>query len=434
MVDLKRRKVLNLAIFGSIFSFIPKTNLLGNDQRKVSQVVWGGLGFSVPNSKIPTLFPNTSLALGQLGESNESSEDFKIGFSRLSKAFVGALKSEYTGGVLDPDLIDSKSDPGLLFVTALDFEQKIDIPTKGNEFIEIGYLFGASQVFYVELPTRGGSDGELRILYSFPHRVGRSDGIDRSSTKNYKGKVFRELLLPSESNPNEMTLVDFFQKKLLSKNFDYDRPIGRARVVKASISQKAGQRIAEYKVGSYLNEKFLGQCLSASLAEYANISLLPYGQNDLLNRGLAQRFTKRLEVEKIFDGLSDPANNNFNIELNLLSIFRKANGSNVGSNLYARGVQYNIKIFDTFGGNRAVLDKDIYLVNNAELPKSMLENMIDYDIKEFVQLTIALFDSFAKLIVSGNVNELEKIGIKNKKDIDLFNQLNKMLEKCRIIS
>ena len=162
--------------------------------------------------------------------------------------------------------------------------------------------------------------------------------------------------------------------------------------------------------------------------------MLPYGQNDLLNRGLAQRFTKRLEVEKIFDGLSDPANNNFNIELGLLSIFRKANGSNVGSNLYARGVQFNVKVFDTFGGNKVIFDKDIYLVNNAELPKSMLENMIDYDIKEFVQLTIALFDSFAKLIVSGNVNELEKIGIKNKADIKFFAELNQLLEKCRVIS
>ena len=89
----------------------------------------GRTGFSVPNSKIPTLFPSTGLALGQLGKSNESSEDFKIGFAKLSKALL-VLKSEYKGGVLDPDLIDSKSDPGLLFVTALDFEQKIDIPTR----------------------------------------------------------------------------------------------------------------------------------------------------------------------------------------------------------------------------------------------------------------------------------------------------------------
>ena len=105
------------------------------------------------------------------------------------------------------------------------------------------------------------------------------------------------------------------------------------------------------------------------------------------------RIYKTSQGGKDFDGLSDPANNNFNIELSLLSIFRKANGSNVGSNLYA-SVQFNIKIFDTFGGNEVIFDKDIYYINNAELPKSMLENMIDYDIKEFVQLTIALFDSF----------------------------------------
>ena len=46
----------------------------------------------------------------------------------------------------------------------------------------------------------------------------------------------------------------------------------------------------------------------------------------------------------------------------------------------------------------------------------MLENMIDYDIKEFVQLVI-IFDSFAKLIVSGNVNEFSKI-LKNKADLN----------------
>ena len=100
----------------------------------------------------------------------------------------------------------------------------------------------------------------------------------------------------------------------------------------------------------------------------------------------------------------------------------------------AKGSKINVEKLNLNVGDKVIFDKDIYLVNNAELPKSMLENMIDYDIKEFVQLTIALFDSFAKLIVSGNVNELEKIGIKNKADIKFFAELNQLLEKCRVIS
>ena len=114
----------------------------------------GRTWFSVPNSVASANF----VSKYQLSFRTEKNQmNLKI-FAKDLPNFLQELQPRSQNneeGVLAPDFIDSTvSSCYYLLQTVCACLNKKFLLQKGNEFIEIGYLGGASQVFYVELPTR----------------------------------------------------------------------------------------------------------------------------------------------------------------------------------------------------------------------------------------------------------------------------------------
>lgn len=384
---------------------------------RADKVVWGGLGYSVPASQVGKLFPNFEAATKEMG-----------GFSKLVAAFTGELGKRYPAGFeTDPSkMLDVRDDPGLMFTVAIDYEQVIQVPTLDGAGIQMSYIYGTAQVFYLELPRSGGSSGDLKVLFSFPFRVQSQEAV-KPGDKVGQVKAVRRLL--NEVNPS---LVSHFGNKVAQRSFAQFFPPKRIKVSSVQFTPEASQVIRELGIEDRFSELFFGQALTASLAEHSGISILPYGQSDVLNKGLAERFNRFPNISKIFETLNAPDANNYNIELTVHRVLRKPNGSNIANLLYARGLACIIKVIDNFDpAKKVIFEKTVLFIENSELPKAMMDNLKDFDLKSLVQMAIFTFDSFAQAVSTGSVEKMKVIGLKADVDASALKELNVLLDQCR---
>jgi hypothetical protein len=209
-------------------------------------------------------------------------------------------------------------------------------------------------------------------------------------------------------------------------------PPKRIKVSSVRFTPEASQVIRELGIEDRFSELFFGQALTASLAEHSGISILPYGQSDVLNKGLAERFNRFPNISKIFETLNAPDANNYNIELTVHRVLRKPNGSNIANLLYARGLACIIKVIDNFDpAKKVIFEKTVLFIENSELPKAMMDNLKDFDLKSLVQMAIFTFDSFAQAVSTGSVEKMKAIGLKADVDASALKELNVLLDQCR---
>ncbi|WVN41515.1 hypothetical protein AOB54_08525 [beta proteobacterium MWH-UniP1] len=414
---MKRRTVLT-ASTALITSAIPLRLFAQSSGRppRADQVMWGGMGFSVPNTDVSRAFPILTKALNASG-----------GQSKLALALTSQLGKNYSGGIAeDPaKLMDANSDPALIFTVSLDYEQMILVPNDGGggDF-QLSFVYALAQVLYLDLPRSGGSDGDLRVLYSFPFRVQSGEiakiGNDTDRTQNFKKLVFEV----------DNSLVNVFGRKVATKKFREARLPKRLKVNSVTITPEAAAVIKELGISESLNEQFFGQALTASLAEKADISVLPFAQNDVLNGSLASRFNKFPNISKIFGRLNDPLENNYVIDLTVHRALRKSNGSNIANILYARGMSLFIKVSDAQRKN-VLFDKKILLIENNELPKAMFDRLKDYDLRYMVQIAIKMFDLFSEAVMTDSQEKIKVIGLDPAVDTKDLKSLREVFLTCR---
>ena len=414
-----RRSWLSIVSVGGLLSGLPFTALSQSSSVRVpraDQVMWGGMGFSVPNADIQRVFPMVSGALASLG-----------GQGKLAMAFADRLSRSYPGGVTDnpAKLLDSNSDPALLFSVSLDFEQMILVPNEGgsSEF-QLSFVYALAQVLYLDLPRSGGSDGDLRVLYSFPFRV-QSGETPRIRSQDDRHLNFKRLLFDLENS-----LLNVFTAKVASKKFSEARLPKRLKIMSVAISPEAGSTITELGLAPALGIQFFGQAMTASLAEKGDLSVLPFAQNDVLNGALASRFHQFPNIGKIFNRLNDPQGNDLAVDLTIHRVLRKSNGSNISNILYARGISVFIRVTDVYG-NKVIFDKKILLIENNELPKAMFDRLRDFDLRYLVQITIKLFDLFTEAVMSESIDGLKAVGLDQSADLSEVRNLKQALLSCR---
>jgi hypothetical protein len=378
--------------------------------------MWGGLGFSVPNNEIMAFFPMVSAAISGAG-----------GLGRLASIFARELGRSYPGGIAeDPaGLIDANSDPSLLFTVSLDFEQMILVPNEGGatEF-QLSFVYGIAQVLYLDLPRAGGSDGDLRVLYSFPFRV-QSGETSRPGNAADRISNFKKLLFDVENS-----FVNVFRRKVASKAFREAKAPKRLKVMSAKISPEAASVIEELGLSQHLSSQFFGQAFTSSLAERGDISVLPFAQNDTLNGALAGRFNKYPNISKIFGRLNDAEDSNYAIDLTVHRVLRRSNGSNISNIMYARGISVFIKLTDVF--KRAlVFNRKILLIENNELPKAMFDRLKDYDLRYIIQIVIKMFDLFVDAVISESPEKFNILGVDPPLELREIRILKDLFLNCR---
>jgi hypothetical protein len=380
-----------------------------------SQVLWGGLGYSSAQADIPARFPLVSKAADQ------------VGWANLVSAFTGSLRKNYASGVAeDPvKMLSSKDDPGLLFTVSLDFEQMILVPNEGgNGEFQLSFVYALAQVLFLEMPRDGGSDGSIRVVYSFPFRV-QSGETARVNNRADQIQNFQKLLLTGDSS-----LVNVFSRKVANKRFKEGQYPAVLKVANVKLSPEAAGTFKTLGIQDSLTPSFFGQALTASLAEKGEMSVMPFVANNMIGE-LSRRFDKYPRIENIFDRFSKSADLDYAIDLTIFKALRQTNGDNGGNVLYARGLSVLVKVTNVISG-KVVFDKKILLIANNELGKSMLDRLKDFDLRYMVQVTIKLFDDFVAAIMKEDAAGLKSVGLDPVKDMGEVKELKQLFLKCRV--
>jgi hypothetical protein len=281
-----------------------------------------------------------------------------------------------------------------------------------------------AQVLYLDLPRSGGSDGDLRVLYSFPFRV-QSGETPKTGNQVERLDNFKKLIFELDNS-----LLNVFVAKVASKKFRESRLPKRLKVTSVVITSEAEATIKDLGLSESLGTQFFGQAMTSSLAEKGDISVLPFAQNDVLNGALASRFNQFPNIGKIFSRLDDPLENNFVIDLTIHRVLRKSNGSNISNILYARGISVFVKLTEV-NSKKIIFDKKILLIENNELPKAMFDRLKDYDLRYLVQITIKLFDLFSEAVMTENSDKLRLVGLDPTADMSDVKNLKQQLLSCR---
>jgi hypothetical protein len=410
------RLMLSAALCAAAIGRPVRAQGMGLRPARADQVMWGGMGFSVPHAEIQRAFPMVAGALAGVG-----------GQSTLAMAFADRLSRSYAGGATDDprNLLSSRSDPALLFSLSIDFEQMILVPGEGGtQEFQLSFVYALAQVLYFDLPRQSGSDGDLRVLYSFPFRV-QSGDTARVANSADRSNNFKRLLFDAENS-----LVNVFGAKVATRRFREAGLPKRLRVMSAALTPEAGATIRELGLGQALGSQFFGQALTASLAERGELSVLPFARNDVLTRALASRFDQFPDIGRVFDRLDDPAENHYAVDLTVHRVLRRSNGSTISNIVYARGLSVFVKVTDIHG-RKVVFDKKILLIENNELPKAMFDRLKDYDLRYLVQITIKLFDQFCGALMNENVGVLRALGLETASDLADAKALRQLLLASR---
>jgi len=381
-------------------------------------VVWGGLGYSVPNASIPTKFPFVSGAIKQLG-----------GFNKLESALLDQLIKSYPGGVEDNSrkLLSVKDDPGLMFNVALDFEQTFAVPSEDvpGKDIQVSFVYAVAQVLFLDLPRDGaGSGGDLKILYSFPFRVQWLETL-RANNRADQEQSFAKLL--TSSSPN---LVGTFGQYVSTKKFKDANAPKRIKVRSVSVTPESSATLEKLGITPVVDAEFIGRTITVSLADVAGISILPYAQSDALNKSLAERFDRFPDISRIFKRLNDDEANDYALDIVFHRCFSILDNSNNANNVYTRGVSFMVKATD-LNSNKVVFNKKIQLINSNALPKRMLDRIKDYDARYMSQIIILLFDTFSMAVSKEDAAQLKQIGLDPAKDGEEIKMLKTVLSKCK---
>ena len=386
---------------------------------RADKVLWGGLGYSVKQKEIEIRLPYVSKAIDS------------VGYKNIVSGFTNLLEKKYPGGVEeDPkSLLDANSDPLLIFMVSIDYEQMILIPTdmteigdksaKENLETQISYIYAQAQVIYFDLPRQGGSDGELRILYSLPFRV-KSIVPHPANDKAKRLIHFKDLL---------NNLTETFGTEIASVSYRDSNLLKKLKVNSVLISQEADTTIKEIGIDKIFDQNFLGQAFSASLAEHGGLSVLPYINNDLFG-SLQLRYNKYPDISKVFQRFSKIDEIDYAFDLTLHKVLRKSNGGNAANVLYSRGFSVFVKLTDTIT-KKVIFDKKILLIESNELPKSMFDRLQDFDMRYLVQIAIKLFDEFVAGVMSEDKEKLKSVGIDISKDMGDIKALKTALLQCK---
>lgn len=380
-----------------------------------SQVLWGGLGYSVAHSDIPARFPMVSKAAAQAGWAN------------LVSAFTGSLKRNYSGGVAeDPvKLLSTNSDPSLLFTVSLDYEQMILVPNDGgNGEFQLSFIYALAQVLYLEVPRDGGSDGDIKVVYSFPFRV-QSGETPRVNNSADQVNNFQKLLFSLDNS-----LVNVFSKKVASKRFQEKAYPKVLKVASVKVSPDAEGTFKTLGIQDSLTANFFGQAFTASLAEKGEVSVMPFVANSMIME-LSRRFDRYPRIENIFTRFSKSSELDYAIDLTIFKALRQSNGGNVGNVLYARGLSVLVKVTNVISG-KVVFDKKILLIENNELPRAMMDRLKDYDLRYMVQIVIKMFDNFVTAVMKEDAAGLKSVGLDPDKDMGEVKELKQLWLNCRV--
>jgi hypothetical protein len=411
-----RRDFIAATVAGSIpcFWYGP---VFGQSQNKASaQVLWGGLGYSVAQSDVTNRFPLISKAVDQ------------IGWNNLVSAFTNSLQKNYPGGFAeDPvKLLSSKDDPGLLFTICLDYEQIITVP-EGNQIAQNSYIYAQAQVLFLEMPRDGGTDGSIRVVYSFPFRSQAAEAYEKDKPVP-QTEIFKNLLLTRDKS-----VVNVFSKYVASKRFKEGSYPLILKVSSVTIRPEAAGVFKNLGISESLQPSFFGQAFTASLAEQGQLSVMPFVANNTI-RELSARFNQYPKIEKIFEKFRNNSELDYAVDLTIHAAFRESNGGNQGNVLYARGISVFVKVTSINDSKKVVFDKKILLIENSELPRLMMDNLKDYDLRYFVQIVIKLYDDFVSAVMNENSAGLKSVGLDPSKDIGEVKALKQLWQKCRVLS
>jgi hypothetical protein len=416
---LTRRHFNLIASAGFVISATHAHWVFAKNKPRADKVLWGGLGFSVKESELKNRMPMVAQAFDSLG------------YSKVVKRFTDHLEKNYPGGVdEDPKgLLDANSDPLLIFMVSVDYEQMILIPTdmteigdksvKENLETQISYIYAQAQVIYFDLPRQGGSDGELRILYSLPFRV-KSIVPHPVNDKPKRLTHFKDLV---------HNLTDTFGSEIASASFREANLLKKLKVNSVTISPEAQATIGEIGIDKIFDQTFIGQAFSASLAEHGGLSVLPYMATNSFG-ALQQRYNKYPDISKVFARFSKTDELDYAIDLTVHKALRKSNGGNAANVLYSRGLSVFVRLTDTIS-KKQVFEKKILLIESNELPKSMFDRLQDFDMRYLVQITIKLFDEFVAGVMSEDKDKLKSVGIDVSKDMPDIKTLKAALLQCK---
>jgi hypothetical protein len=416
---LSRREFNLLTGAGLLLTGSGSSIVFAKSKPRADKVLWGGLGFSVKEAEIDSRLPFVSQAFVNLGYKN------------VVTGFTDLLEKKYPGGVEeDPKgLLDANSDPLLIFMVSVDYEQMILIPTdmseigdkssKENLETQISYIYAQAQVIFFDLPRQGGSDGELRILYSLPFRV-KSIVPHLANDKAKRLSHFKDLV---------HNLTETFGTEIASASFRDAGLLKKLKVNSVSISPDAEATIKELGIEKIFDQNFLGQAFSASLAEHGGLSVLPYMATNSFGT-LQQRYNKYPDISKVFERFSKIDELDYTIDLTVHKALRKSNGGNAANVLYSRGLSVFVKLTDTIS-KKVIFDKKILLIESNELPKSMFDRLQDFDMRYLVQISIKLFDEFVAGVMSEDKEKLKSVGIDISKDMGDIKALKTALLQCK---
>lgn len=416
---LSRRQFNILSGAGLVLSSAGTDFVFAKNKPRADKVLWGGLGFSVREAEIERRLPFVKQAIAT------------IGFKKVVAGFTDLLEKKYPGGVEeDPKgLLDANSDPLLIFMVSIDYEQMILIPTdlseigdkagKENLETQISYIYAQAQVIYFDLPRQGGSDGELRILYSLPFRV-KSIVPHLANDKAKRLTHFNDLI---------HNLTDTFGTEIASASFRDANLLKKLKVNSVTISPDADATIKELGIEKIFDQNFLGQAFSASLAEHGGLSVLPYMATNAFG-ALQQRYNKYPDISKVFERFSKIDELDYAIDLTLHKALRKSNGGNAANVLYSRGLSVFVKLTDTIS-KKVIFEKKILLIESNELPKSMFDRLQDFDMRYLVQISIKLFDEFVAGVMLEDKDKLKSVGLDISKDMGDIKALKTALLQCK---
>jgi len=383
------------------------------------EVIWGGVGFSRPTEEINDLFPLIHKAMNRLG-----------GFHVVEEGFINQLKSNYKGeGVVHEEQLMRLADVegALVFQVVFDSEYLNRIPSgfadSGKEHLTV-YLFAQAQVLYLKSPDSG-SDGEIRVLYSFPFRVSRS-GASRANDVEYLSMLSSQALMDGNDS-----LTSTFGQKVMSKAFRESFIPHSIQVSSVSISNYASGKLNELSIADDFDEQFWGQAFTSSLAMGAGISMFPFRSNDSFGvDGIASKFDESSKVLSMASSLEKNfSEQDYLVEIIVHKMLRKPNGSSATNVLYSRGMSVYVKVINNNFGE-TVFNKKIFLIESHELPKHNFSLISQYDRKYLMQIAIKLFDIFGSGVINEDWNALAKIGLKND-DRPQVTALRRLLQSCK---
>jgi hypothetical protein len=418
MRDATRRQALALIGPFALYPILRPLPVYANG--KGATVVWGGLGYGVAGGMetVEKKFPNLTRALGSWPD--------------LRNALVAGLAEAYPGGLDNPALLNTKDDPALLIVVSLEFEQVFFVPDESGtgKYNQVTHVYASSQVLYYDPPRKGGSEGSIAVLYSFPFRASRVSlvppGDQAAATDNV-----RELLI-KDDRKKANSVAGYFQETVAARKFRRKRVAQKFAVGEIRFSEVVTKRVGDFGLAETLTTELFGQALTTAIGGESGASVVPYGQTDTLSARLAYRFDQFQDFGDLIQKMKDEGAA-YRVDVDVAVIFRKPAGSTSEKINFARGLLVQLKIFRTPFDRppKLLLDEKINFIEITTLAKPMMDKLVEYDKRFFTQIVIALFDRFVSGVMNDDQAALKELGLDMGKSADSIAKVKEAFLKCQ---